>query len=48
MDNEIRATIDRAASHGITLTPEQFQLIDGDYCLDGMEPNEWLDAVLGE
>ncbi|WP_194922945.1 hypothetical protein [Catenulispora pinisilvae] len=42
---EMRRAIRRAARHGIDLTPESFDVIDGELCLDGMEPGEWIEAA---
>ncbi|WP_157897432.1 hypothetical protein [Mycobacteroides chelonae] len=43
---EVQRAINRAARHGIVLSESDFRVIDGDPCLDGMPPNEWLDAML--
>jgi hypothetical protein len=34
-----------AAAHDITLTRSDFTVIDGELYLDGMAPDEWLDAM---
>lgn len=40
--------IARAAQHEIDLDPTDFRLIDGEVTLDGMIPNEWIDALTME
>lgn len=45
MDKEITRTIQRAKRHGITLAEADFRLIDGEPTLDGMSPDEWIDAM---
>lgn len=43
---EARRHITRAARHDITLTLADFTVSEGDLYLDGMDPGEWLDAML--
>ena len=42
---EAKRAITRAARHDIELTLSDFQVIDGDLYLDGMAPNDWIDAM---
>lgn len=43
--DEADAVIAAAAEHDIELTWQQFEVIDGELYLDGMDPREWLDAM---
>jgi hypothetical protein len=38
--------IARAARHEITLTRGDFTVSEGDLYLDGMDPKEWIDAMI--
>ncbi len=46
MTNQLQPIIDRARQNGINLSPADFRTIDGEPTLDGMDPAEWLDAML--
>lgn len=46
LDSVRRAAIVRGAANDIELTPADFILIDGEWCIDGMSPDEWIDAML--
>lgn len=37
--------IQEAAKHDIELSPGNFEIIDGDLYIDGMDPGEWIDAM---
>lgn len=43
----IAAAIVRGTQNDITLLPNDFRMIDGTPTLDGTDPTEWLDLVLG-
>ena len=40
--------IARAAEHDITLSYKDFEVIDGEIWLDGMDPGDWIDAMTTE
>lgn len=43
---DTRAEIIALASAGhIELSPDDFEMIDGDWTLDGMDPAEWVEAM---
>lgn len=46
--DETTAAIDYAAKFDIPLSPEDFTVIDGGVYLDGMDPIEWVDAMVME
>jgi hypothetical protein len=50
MTAELRAEADRiiarAKRHDIELVHSHFVVIEGELYLDGMDPDEWLDAML--
>lgn len=43
---EADKVIARAARHEITLTRGDFTVSEGDLYLDGMDPKEWIDAMI--
>lgn len=43
--SEIDRIIAAASRHGITLNRSDFKIIDGWPTLDGMAPDEWLEAM---
>lgn len=45
---EIREWIDKAAGHDLQLNLSDFKRIDGEWTLDGMNPDEWIDAMTME
>lgn len=42
---DLRRWIARAAEHEIELTADDFTVFEGDLYLDGMDPDEWIDAM---
>jgi hypothetical protein len=45
MDERVKV-IRRAKENDLELTLSDFKKIDGEWTLDGMDPGEWLDAML--
>lgn len=45
---EILDAIGYAKGYGIPLAPSDFRIIDGDPCIDGMDPTEWVDHMSGK
>lgn len=45
LEAEAKRHIRRAARHDITLARSDFEVIDGELFLDGMAPDEWIDAM---
>lgn len=45
MELEQDAIIRKAAKAGIELSPGDFEVINGESTLDGMDPAEWLEAM---
>ena len=43
---QARRVIARAARHEIELTFDNFTVVDGEIWLDGMDPDEWIDAMV--
>jgi hypothetical protein len=44
-DSRYNAWVNRAAGIGIQIEAKDFAWSDGDYTIDGMSPDEWLDAM---
>lgn len=39
--------VSSAVRHGLVLLPEQIAVTEGEYSIDGMDPDEWIMAVCG-
>jgi hypothetical protein len=46
--SDIAIAIDYAAKYDISLARTDFQIIDGEPCIDGMDPIEWIDHLSGK
>lgn len=44
-DSRYNAWVDRAAAIGIQIEAKDFAWAGGDYTIDGMSPDEWLEAM---
>jgi hypothetical protein len=47
LQDEADAIIRQAVRYDITLTWADMDVVDGELYVDGMDPREWLDAVIG-
>lgn len=43
---EVEKVVNKASDNGIVLELADFRYIDGEFTVDGMNPYEWLEAML--